>query len=63
MQKLKSRIQRMEKQLIPPLHRGAILVLPGDDENFLIQEYQHQHPGQPMPRIMRIDFVKSKNSN
>ena len=63
MQKLKSRIERMEKQLTPALHKDWIVVHPGEDEELKINEYQQQNPGKPSPNIIKIEFVKSKNSN
>ena len=59
MQKLKSRIERMEKQLIPPSYPGTIIVLPNEDQELKIREYQGQYPGQPLPTIIRINFIEA----
>jgi hypothetical protein len=61
-QKLKTRIEHMEKQLAPPVRGDTILVLPWEDVNIKLQEYQQKYPDQLMPDIIEIKFVKAQHS-
>jgi len=61
MRKLEFRIERLEEKLSYGPNDDVIMVLPGDNEEEMLREYQQQNPGQPLPGIIRINFVKAKS--
>jgi len=57
MQKLKSRIARMEKQLTPAPSAFAIVAYSAEEAEQKIKDFKHKFPGQPMPLVITVEYV------
>jgi hypothetical protein len=56
-QKLKSRIDRLEKQLAPVPSACFIVAFSDREAEQKIRDFQHQNPGQPSPSVIIVEFV------
>jgi hypothetical protein len=59
-QKLKTRIARLEKQLTPAPSACAIVAYSHEEAEQKIKDFQHQFPEQPMPSVITIEYVEAK---
>jgi len=58
MSQLKNRLKRMENR-VGVEEQDIIVILPGENEESKLSEFERKHPGAPPPKVLAVQFVKS----